>query len=44
MFGFNLVLCVLVEVYVSIDGKDKFVKDFVVVWIKVMNLDCFDFV
>lgn len=42
VFGFNLVLCVLVEVYVCVDGQQKLVYDFVVVWIKVMNFDCFD--
>lgn len=42
VFGFNFVLCVLVEVYVCSDVYEKFVKDFVVVWVKVMNLDCFD--
>lgn len=42
VFGFNFVLCVVVEVYVSSDVYEKFVKDFVVVWVKVMNFDCFD--
>lgn len=39
VFGFNFILCVYVEVYVQDDNKEKFVKDFVVVWIKVMNVD-----
>jgi catalase-peroxidase len=29
-------------VYASADGKDRFVKDFVNAWTKVMNLDRFD--
>jgi catalase-peroxidase len=29
-------------VYASADGKEKFVKDFVAAWVKVMNLDRFD--
>lgn len=42
VFGLNLQLCVIVEVYVQDDVQVKFVKDFVVVWFKVMNVDCFD--
>jgi catalase-peroxidase len=30
------------EVYGSADAKEKFVKDFVAAWNKVMNLDRFD--
>ncbi len=41
-FGSNSVLRALAEVYGSADGKDKFVKDFVAAWVKVMNLDRFD--
>ena len=32
----------LAEVYASADAKEKFVKDFVAAWTKVMNLDRFD--
>ena len=32
----------LAEVYASADGKEKFVRDFVAAWTKVMNLDRFD--
>lgn len=39
VFGFNLELRVIVEVYVSSDVQEKFINDFVVVWNKVMNLD-----
>lgn len=42
VFGSNSVLRALAEVYASADGKDKFVKDFVAAWVKVMNLDRFD--
>ncbi|HWV16981.1 MAG TPA: catalase/peroxidase HPI [Rhodocyclaceae bacterium] len=42
VFGSNSVLRALAEVYASADGKDKFVKDFVAAWTKVMNLDRFD--
>jgi catalase-peroxidase len=41
-FGSNSVLRALAEVYASADGKEKFVRDFVVAWTKVMNLDRFD--
>ncbi len=41
-FGSNSVLRALAEVYASADAKDKFVKDFVAAWTKVMNLDRFD--
>jgi catalase-peroxidase len=27
------------EVFASVDAKEKFITDFVAVWIKVMNLD-----
>jgi len=42
IFGSNSELRSLAEVYASDDGKEKFVKDFVVVWDKVMNLDRLD--
>ncbi len=42
VFGSNSVLRALSEVYASTDGKEKFVRDFVVAWAKVMNLDRFD--
>ncbi|WP_429034991.1 catalase/peroxidase HPI [Aeromonas media] len=42
VFGSNSQLRALAEVYASADGKEKFVKDFVAAWAKVMNLDRFD--
>jgi catalase-peroxidase len=42
IFGSNSELRALAEVYASNDAKDKFVKDFVAAWVKVMNLDRFD--
>jgi catalase-peroxidase len=42
VFGANSVLRALAEVYGSSDAHEKFVKDFVKVWTKVMNLDRFD--
>ncbi|MBN3858146.1 catalase/peroxidase HPI [Paraburkholderia sp. Ac-20340] len=42
VFGSNAVLRALAEVYASSDAKEKFVKDFVAAWTKVMNLDRFD--
>jgi catalase-peroxidase len=33
-----------VEVYACADSKEKFVKDFVAAWTKVMNLDRFEHV
>jgi catalase-peroxidase len=44
VFGSNSQLRALAEVYGSSDAKEKFVKDFVAVWNKVMNLDRFDLV
>lgn len=44
VFGSNSQLRALAEVYASADGKEKFVKDFVAAWAKVMNLDRFDLV
>ena len=40
--GSNAELRAVAEVYASYDGKEKFVKDFVTAWSKVMNLDRFD--
>jgi len=42
VFGSNSVLRALAEVYASADAHDKFVRDFVAAWTKVMNLDRFD--
>jgi catalase-peroxidase len=42
IFGSNSELRALAEVYASEDSKEKFVKDFVTTWTKVMNLDRFD--
>ncbi|MCA1923445.1 catalase/peroxidase HPI, partial [Buttiauxella noackiae] len=42
VFGSNSVLRALAEVYACSDAKEKFVKDFVAAWVKVMNLDRFD--
>ncbi len=42
VFGSNSELRAVAEVYASDDGKEKFVKDFVKAWVKVMNLDRFD--
>ena len=42
IFGSNAELRALAEVYASDDAKEKFVKDFVQAWNKVMNLDRFD--
>ncbi len=42
IFGSNSELRALAEVYGSTDAKEKFVKDFVAAWNKVMNLDRFD--
>jgi catalase-peroxidase len=42
VFGSNSQLRALAEVYACDDGKEKFVRDFVAAWNKVMNLDRFD--
>jgi catalase-peroxidase len=42
VFGSNSELRALGEVYACADSKEKFVKDFVAAWTKVMNLDRFD--
>ncbi|MDI9887117.1 catalase/peroxidase HPI [Streptomyces sp. HNM0645] len=44
VFGSNSELRALAEVYASDDAKEKFVRDFVAAWDKVMNLDRFDLV
>ncbi|GAA4425009.1 catalase/peroxidase HPI [Actinokineospora soli] len=44
VFGSNSELRALAEVYASDDAKDKFVRDFVAAWDKVMNLDRYDLV
>jgi catalase-peroxidase len=41
VFGSNTQLRALAEVYASGDPKEKFVRDFVAAWTKVMNLDRF---
>ncbi|HQU73050.1 MAG TPA: catalase/peroxidase HPI [Calditrichia bacterium] len=42
IFGSNSVLRAVAEVYGSADSGDKFLKDFVAAWTKVMDLDRFD--
>ena len=42
VFGSNAQLRALAEVYASADAQEKFVRDFVAAWTKVMNLDRFD--
>jgi catalase-peroxidase len=42
IFGSNSELRALAEVYACSDAQEKFVKDFVAAWNKVMNLDRFD--
>src|SRR5215831_13757239 len=44
IFGSHSQLRALAEVYACADSKEKFVKDFVAAWTKVMNLDRFDLV
>jgi len=44
VFGSNSELRALAEVYASSDAQEKFVKDFVAAWTKVMNLDRFDLI
>jgi catalase-peroxidase len=44
VFGSNSQLRALAEVYAQNDAKEKFVRDFVAAWDKVMNLDRFDIV
>ena len=42
LFGSNSQLRALAEVYAEDDAKEKFVKDFVAAWAKVMDADRFD--
>ena len=42
VFGSNAVLRALAEVYASSDAHEKFVRDFVAAWARVMDLDRFD--
>jgi catalase-peroxidase len=42
IFGSHSELRALAEVYASNDAHEKFVKDFVKAWVKVMNLDRFN--
>jgi catalase-peroxidase len=42
VFGSNSQLRAVAEVYAQDDAQDKFVRDFVAAWDKVMNLDRFD--
>ena len=42
VFGSSSELRAIAEVYGANDGKEKFVKDFVKAWTKIMNADRFD--
>jgi catalase-peroxidase len=42
VFGSNSILRSYAEVYAQDDNAEKFVKDFVAAWVKVMNADRFD--
>ncbi|WP_289139376.1 catalase/peroxidase HPI [uncultured Brevibacillus sp.] len=42
VFGSNSVLRALAEVYAQKDNQEKFVRDFIAAWVKVMNADRFD--
>jgi catalase-peroxidase len=42
VFGANSQLRAIAEVYACQDGQEKFLRDFVAAWTKVMNLDRFD--
>lgn len=42
VFGSNAILRAYAEVYAQDDNQEKFVKDFVAAWTKVMNADRFD--
>ncbi len=44
VFGSNSQLRAIAEVYACDDSQQKFVRDFVAAWAKVMNLDRFDLV
>jgi catalase-peroxidase len=42
VFGSNSILRAYAEVYAQDDNREKFVKDFIAAWTKVMNADRFD--
>jgi catalase-peroxidase len=42
VFGSNAILRAYAEVYAQDDNQEKFVRDFVAAWTKVMNADRFD--
>lgn len=42
VFGSNAILRALAEVYAEDDHREKFVRDFVAAWVKIMNADRFD--
>jgi catalase-peroxidase len=42
MFGSHSELRAIAEIYAAEDGKERFGRDFVAAWNKVMNLDRFD--
>jgi catalase-peroxidase len=42
VFGSNSELRAIAEVYASDDAQQKFVRDFVAAWVKVMNADRYD--
>jgi len=42
VFGSNSILHAYAEVYAQDDSRERFVKDFVSAWAKVMNADCFN--
>jgi catalase-peroxidase len=44
IFGSNSELRAIAEVYACADSKEKFVRDFVAAWSKVMDLDRFDLI
>jgi catalase-peroxidase len=44
VFGSNSQLRALAEVYAQNDSQEKFARDFVAAWTKVMNLDRYDLV
>ena len=42
VFGSNSILRAYAEVYAQNDSKEKFVRDFIAAWVKVMDADRFD--
>lgn len=42
VFGSNSILRSYAEVYAQDDNKEKFIRDFIAAWVKVMNADRFD--